>query len=75
MRFLPGANCEAGDSRSRESLLPATRQAAIVGGRNIGDHYFGLSQDHAFRDLDLLGFGEIASPSNGMFDHSGTASE
>lgn len=27
LRFLPGADCEKGDSRSRQSLLPATRQS------------------------------------------------
>ena len=43
--------------------------AAVVGGRNIGDHYFGLSEAYNFHDLDVLGFGHIAAQSNEMFDH------
>jgi len=29
-------------------------QAAIVGGRNIGDEYFGYDEDFNFRDMELL---------------------
>lgn len=57
------------NTRMHDKLLIADGQAAIVGGRNIGDHYFGLSADYNFHDLDLLGFGDIAEQSNGMFDH------
>ena len=42
--------------------------AAVVGGRNIGDHYFGISNAYNFHDLDLLGIGHIAQQANGMFD-------
>jgi hypothetical protein len=32
----------------------------IVGGRNNGDHYFGLNEVYNFFDTDLPGVGEIA---------------
>jgi len=57
------------NTRMHDKLLIADGQAAVVGGRNIGDHYFGLSRDYNFHDLDLLGFGHIARQSNEMFDH------
>jgi len=63
------ARMERLNSRMHDKLLIADGNAAIVGGRNIGDHYFGLSPDYNFHDLDVLGFGHIARQANGMFDH------
>ena len=63
------AEMERLNIRMHDKLLIADGQAAVVGGRNIGDHYFGLSRDYNFHDLDLLGFGHLASQSNEMFDH------
>ncbi|MGD8346902.1 MAG: phospholipase D family protein [Lysobacterales bacterium] len=63
------ARMERLNSRMHDKLLIADGNAAIVGGRNIGDHYFGLSPDYNFHDLDVLGFGAIARQANGMFDH------
>lgn len=63
------AEMERTNTRMHDKLLIADGSAAIVGGRNIGDHYFGLSHDYNFHDLDVLGFGEIAQQANGMFDH------
>lgn len=57
------------NTRMHDKLQIADGNAAIVGGRNIGDHYFGLSKSFNFHDLDLLGFGHIARQSNAMFDH------
>jgi len=62
------AQMERLNTRMHNKLVIADGNAAIVGGRNIGDHYFGLSHDYNFHDLDLLGFGHIARQSNGMFD-------
>jgi putative cardiolipin synthase len=55
--------------RMHDKLMVADGRAAIVGGRNIGDHYFGLSHDYNFHDLDLLGFGAVAEQAAGFFDH------
>jgi putative cardiolipin synthase len=63
------AEMERLNIRMHDKLLIADGNAAIVGGRNIGDHYFGLSHAYNFHDLDLLGFGHIARQANGMFDH------
>jgi len=63
------AEMERLNTRMHDKLLIADGNAVIVGGRNIGDHYFGLSHDYNFHDLDVLGFGHIARQANEMFDH------
>lgn len=63
------AEMERLNTRMHDKLLIADGNAAIVGGRNNGDHYFGLSHAYNFHDLDVLGFGHIARQSNNMFDH------
>ena len=62
-------NMERLNTRMHDKLLIADGRAAVVGGRNLGDQYFGLSADYNFHDLDVLGFGDIARQSNAMFDH------
>lgn len=62
------AEMERMNTRMHDKLVIADGRAAIVGGRNIGDHYFGLSGAYNFHDLDLLGFGHVAEQSNAMFD-------
>lgn len=47
------AEMERLNTRMHDKLLIADGRAAVVGGRNIGDHYFGLSHDYNFHDLDL----------------------
>lgn len=59
--------------RMHDKLLIADGRAMILGGRNIGDHYFGLSEDYNFRDLDVLGVGPVAEQTNAMFDHFWTS--
>jgi putative cardiolipin synthase len=63
------AEMERLNTRMHAKLLIADGNAAIVGGRNIGDHYFGLSHDYNFHDLDVLAIGSIARDANSMFDH------
>ena len=41
---------------------------AIIGGRNIGDQYFGVSPDKNFRDLDVLTTGPIVKDISTSFD-------
>ncbi len=62
------AEMERLNTRMHDKLLIADGRAAILGGRNIGDHYFGLNKNYNFHDLDVIAFGEIAEESNGMFD-------
>jgi len=62
------ARLERLNTRMHDKLLIADGRAAIVGGRNIGDHYFGISEVYNFHDTDLLGFGYIGLEANDMFD-------
>lgn len=63
------AEMERLNTRMHCKLVVADGRAAVVGGRNIGDHYFGLSDAYNFHDLDLLGIGAIGAQAAGMFDH------
>ena len=63
------AEFERLNTRMHDKLIIVDGNAAILGGRNLGDHYFGLSPDYNFHDLDVLGIGHIARQSNNMFDH------
>ena len=55
--------------RMHNKLVIVDGVATIIGGRNIGDHYFGLSHDYNFSDLDILAFGRAAQQAEDMFDH------
>ena len=54
--------------RMHNKLLVVDNRAAILGGRNIGNEYFGLSPEFNFRDLDVLGVGAVARQASGVFD-------
>lgn len=43
-------------------------QAAILGGRNIGDEYLGLHVEFNFHDLDVLCIGLVARQASAVFD-------
>jgi len=62
------AEMERLNTRMHDKLQIADGRAAIIGGRNIGDHYFGLGHSANFRDLDVLGIGPVALQANDMFD-------
>lgn len=46
----------------------ADGRVAIVGGRNIGDRYFGAGTQTNFRDLDLLLLGPATEQASSIFD-------
>jgi putative cardiolipin synthase len=54
--------------RMHNKLMIVDNFAAIVGGRNIGNEYFGLDPDTNFRDMDLLAIGPIAQEISESFD-------
>ncbi len=56
------------EHRMHNKSLTADGKVTIVGGRNVGDEYFGASQDQDFVDLDLLGFGPVAMATADAFD-------
>ncbi|MEN8139939.1 MAG: phospholipase D family protein [Thermodesulfobacteriota bacterium] len=62
------AEMERLNTRMHNKMVIADGNGVVIGGRNIGDHYFGLSHDYNFHDLDLLGFGHIARQTNEVFD-------
>jgi putative cardiolipin synthase len=54
--------------RMHNKVMIADDQAVILGGRNIGDEYFGLNTDFNFHDLDVLGIGPVARQASAVFD-------
>ncbi|MEA3091787.1 MAG: cardiolipin synthase [Caballeronia sp.] len=54
--------------RMHNKALIADNEAAILGGRNIGDEYFGASSAVEFGDLDVLMHGPIVHDVSNSFD-------
>jgi putative cardiolipin synthase len=54
--------------RMHNKLYVVDNQAAILGGRNIGDEYFEAHPDLAFKDLDVLAAGPMARDASKAFD-------
>lgn len=54
--------------RMHNKALVADGAAAVIGGRNIGDTYFGLSANMNFRDLDVLTVGPSAQAVEASFE-------
>ncbi len=54
--------------RMHNKLLVSDNQLAILGGRNIGDDYFGYSKKRNFIDTDILLSGEIVNELSSGFD-------
>jgi len=55
--------------RMHNKLIVADNHIAILGGRNLGDEYFGLNSTFNFLDIDVLGVGPMARESSKLFDH------
>lgn len=54
--------------RMHNKSLTADNQATIVGGRNVGDEYFGATNGVLFADLDVLCVGPVVKRVSGDFD-------
>lgn len=54
--------------RMHNKSLTADNQATIVGGRNIGNEYFGAESASAFADLDVLAIGPVVKEVSTAFD-------
>jgi putative cardiolipin synthase len=54
--------------RMHNKQLVADNRAAIIGGRNIADEYFGWNEAFNFHDLDVLGAGPVARQASEVFD-------
>ena len=55
--------------RMHNKLLVMDNALAIVGGRNIGNHYFGVDTEANFRDLDVAAGGPVVREISSVFDH------
>jgi len=55
--------------RMHNKLVVADNHITILGGRNLGNEYFGLNQKYNFHDLDVLGLGPAAQQMSEIFDH------
>ncbi|PRB80302.1 phospholipase D family protein [Pseudomonas sp. MYb185] len=54
--------------RMHNKSLTADNQATIIGGRNVGDEYFGATEGILFADLDVLSVGPIVDEVSQDFD-------
>jgi len=55
--------------RMHNKIMVADNAVAIVGGRNIGNHYFEVATDANFRDLDIAAAGPVVRDISSVFDH------
>ena len=55
--------------RMHNKVVIADNSFAIVGGRNVGDHYFSVNPHTNFRDLDIAAVGPVVRDISGVFDH------
>jgi putative cardiolipin synthase len=54
--------------RMHNKSFTVDSQAAIVGGRNVGNEYFGAGDAVVFTDLDVLAVGPVVRDVSGAFD-------
>lgn len=55
--------------RMHNKMMIADNALAILGGRNIGDHYFDVAKDANFRDLDIAATGPVVRDTSDVFDY------
>lgn len=61
-------NFTRANRRMHDKLFIADNQVAIVGGRNIGDEYFGATDSLLFADLDAVAIGDIVPQVSADFE-------
>ncbi|MCQ4322090.1 phospholipase D family protein [Stutzerimonas stutzeri] len=54
--------------RMHNKSFTADSQASIIGGRNVGDEYFGATEGILFADLDVLAVGPVVADVSTDFD-------
>jgi putative cardiolipin synthase len=54
--------------RMHNKIMVMDNALAIVGGRNIGNHYFGVDTEANFRDLDITAAGPVVREISTAFD-------
>ena len=56
------------DRRMHNKSFTADNQVTIIGGRNVGDEYFGAGQNVQFVDLDVMAIGDVVRDVSRDFD-------
>jgi putative cardiolipin synthase len=56
------------NQRMHHKQMIVDNRATVIGGRNIGDEYFGLHEKFNFHDLDVIAVGPIAREASAVFD-------
>lgn len=54
--------------RMHNKSFTVDNQVTVIGGRNIGDEYFGAPGSATFGDLDVIGIGPVVRDVSSMFD-------
>ena len=54
--------------RMHNKVIVADNRFAVIGGRNIGNEYFGLNPKQNFTDFDVVAFGVVAKKASHAFD-------
>jgi cardiolipin synthase C len=67
-RFSALADFQRVNRRMHNKSFTADRSITIVGGRNIGDHYFSSGEEREYVDLDVIAAGPVAAEVTAMFD-------
>src|SRR3546814_12485789 len=62
------ADCPRLNRRMHNKSFTSDNQATIIGGRNIGDEYFGARDEGLFLDLDVLALGPVVEDVSRDFD-------
>ncbi|UCE76646.1 MAG: phospholipase D family protein [Gammaproteobacteria bacterium] len=55
--------------RMHNKTMVMDNAVAIIGGRNIGNHYFDVATDANFRDLDIAAAGPVVREISNVFDY------
>jgi putative cardiolipin synthase len=55
--------------RMHNKMMVMDNALAILGGRNIGNHYFGVDTRANFRDLDIMAAGPVVRDVSSVFDY------
>ena len=63
-----GLNASTVGRRMHNKSFTVDNSMAVYGGRNIGDMYFGLSEDNFFVDNDMLAVGPLVNDITNEFD-------
>ena len=55
--------------RMHNKTMVVDNSLAVIGGRNIGNHYFGVDPQTNFRDLDIMAVGPVVRDISNVFDY------